>query len=114
MVAGKAVVGMVDRKYHEPFIYGMAVQTLSGPGAVDITSQITHIVTTGADALTLADGLEGQHKTIIMKTDGGDGTLTPSNLGNGTTITFNDVGDSANLIFTNAAWHFMGGSATLA
>jgi len=49
-----------------------------------------------------------------MKTDLGDGTLTPTNLGNGTTITFDDAGDSAHLIFTNAARYFMGGTATLA
>ena len=82
--------------------------------AVDIIADITHIVTDGADALTLADGAEGQRKSIIMKTDGGDGTLTPSNLGNGTTITFDDVGDSAEVLFSNSAWHFMGGTATLA
>jgi len=49
-----------------------------------------------------------------MKTDGGVGTLTPTSLGNGTTLTFDDVGDSAHLYFTNSAWHFMGGTATLA
>lgn len=95
-------------------LYGGTAQTLTGAGAVNVTSSITHVVTTGADALTLADGVEGQRKFIVMKTDGGDGTLTPTNLGNGTTITFDDVGDSADLLFTNAAWHFMGGTATLA
>lgn len=83
-------------------------QTLTGPGAVDVTSAITWVVTTGADALTLADGVEGQTKYIVMKTDGGDGTLTPSNFAQGTTITFNDVGDSAQLLFTNASWHIVG------
>ena len=91
-----------------------AIQTLTGAGAVSVTTATTWLVTTGADALTLAAGVEGQSKTVIMKTDGGTGTLTPSNLGNGTTITFDDVGDSAQLLFTNAAWYFMGGTATLA
>jgi len=94
--------------------YSGTVQTLTGAGAVNITTAITEIVTTGADALTLVDGAQGQRKFIVMKTDGGAGTLTPSNLGNGSTITFDDVGDSADLIFTNAAWHFIGGTATLA
>jgi hypothetical protein len=83
-------------------------QTLTGAGAVDVTSAITWVVTTGANALTLADGVEGQTKYIVMKTDGGDGTLTPSNFAQGTTITFNDVGDSAQLLFTNASWHIVG------
>jgi hypothetical protein len=95
-------------------IFGGTPQTLTGPGAVNLTTAITHIVTTGTDALTLADGTEGQRKFLVMKTDAGDATLTPSSLGNGTTITFDDVGDSADLLFTNASWHFMGGTATLA
>jgi len=96
------------------FLLYETVETLTGPGAVDSRTDITWIVTTGADALTLADGREGQHKYIVMITDGGDGTLTPDNLGNGTTITFDDVGDTADLLFTNSAWHFCGGTATLA
>ncbi len=100
--------------YNPLTLYSGTPQVLNGPGAVDITSAVTHIVTTGADALTLVDGADGQRKFIVMKTDGGAGTLTPTNLGNGTTITFDDVGDSASLLFTNAAWHFMGGTATLA
>ena len=101
-------------KINAPIIYSQAAQILTGAGAVNITSAITHVVTTGADALTLVDGVEGQEKFIVMKTDANDGTLTPTNLGNGTTITFNDVGDSAHLLFTNGAWYFMGGTATLA
>lgn len=90
-----------------------SVQELTGAGAVDITAATTHLITNATNALTLGDGSEGQIKNIIMKTDGGDGTLTPTNLGNGTTITFDDAGDSAQLLFTNDAWYFMGGTATL-
>ena len=89
-------------------------QTLTGAGAVTLTEKTTLLVTTGTDALTLADGTEGKEKFIVMKTDGGDGTLTPTNLANGTTITFDDAGDSAHLLFTDGAWTFMGGTATLA
>lgn len=94
--------------------YSLTPETRTGAGAVSVTNPITWIVSTGANALTLADGEEGQRKFIIMKTDGGDATLTPTNLGNGTTITFDDVGDSADLLFTNGEWYFMGGTATLA
>jgi len=94
---------------------GTTPQTLTGAGAVDLVSDVTLVDTTGgAAALTLADGVEGQVKNVVMSVDVGDGTLTPDNLGNGTTITFDDVGDSATLLFTNSAWHFMGGTATLA
>src|SRR5690349_14355821 len=51
-------------------------QTLTGAGAVNTTQRSTLLVTTGANALTLGLGTEGQTKFIRMKTDGGDGTLT--------------------------------------
>ena len=89
--------------------FSQTAQTLSGAGAVDVTSAITWVVTTGANALTLANGTEGQVKFIIMKTDGGNGTLTPSSSpANYSTIQFNDVGDSVQLLYTNAAWHIVG------
>jgi hypothetical protein len=84
-------------------------QTLTGPGAVDVTSAITWIVTTGADSLSLANGVEGQTKYIVMKTDGGNGTLTPTSFAQGTNIVFDAVGDSVCLMYTNAGWHIMGG-----
>ena len=81
------------------------VQALSGAGAVDTTSLITQVTTTGADALTLANGANGQMKIITMVADGGDGTLTPTTFANGSTITFNDVGDSVLLVYnTTGGW----------
>jgi len=94
-------------------IHMQTPQVLDGAGAVDVISDITHIDTDGVDAYTLVDGAEGQEKFVVMTGDDGDGTLTPTNPGNFATLTFNDVGDSAHLLFTNSAWHFMGGTATL-
>ena len=65
------------------------------------------LVTTRANALTLADGAEGQWKFIKMKTDGGDGTLTPTNLNGYSTITFNDAGDFVMLYFLDAKWNII-------
>ena len=84
-------------------VFGLT-QSLSGAGAVDVVSAITEVVTTGANALTIGAGVEGQIKFIVMKTDGGDGTLTPASFTGGSTITFNDVGDSVLLLFTNSSW----------
>lgn len=84
-----------------------SVQTLTGAGAVNLTTLITAVATTGADALTLADGSTGQIKIITMITDGGDGTLTPTNLAGGTTITFGDVGDSVILVFVDGEWQIL-------
>ena len=88
------------------------VQALSGPGAVNITSLATAFTSTAAgNALTLADGAQGQLKTIVYVAEaaGGDtGILTPANLGSGTTVTFNAVGDSATLQFVGTDWWVVG------
>jgi hypothetical protein len=89
-----------------------AVQALSGPGAVNITTLTTAFTSTGTgDALTLADGVAGQLKTIVYVAEaaGADtGVLTPANLGSATTITFNAVGDSVTLQFIGADWWVIG------
>ena len=78
------------------------VQSLSGAGAVDLTNLVTELTTTGANALTLADGTtSGQVKIINMIVDGGDGTLTPVTFANGTTITFDAVAESATLVWNS-------------
>jgi hypothetical protein len=88
------------------------VQSLSGPGAVNITTLTTAFTSTAAgNALTLADGAAGQLKTIVYVAEaaGGDtGVLTPTNLGSATTITFNDIGDSVTLQFIGADWWVIG------
>ena len=88
------------------------VQSLSGPGAVNITTLTTAFTSTGTgDALTLADGVAGQLKMIVYVAEaaGADtGILTPTNLGAGTTITFNDVGDSVTLQFIGTDWWVIG------
>jgi hypothetical protein len=84
------------------------VQSLSGAGAINVTTGTTAWTTTAADAGTLADGVSGQIKTIVMVVDGGDGTLTPSNFGNGSTITFADAGDAVTLQFLASNWWVIG------
>ena len=86
--------------------YGKAirggVQSLSGAGAVDLTNLVTELTTTGANALTLADGTtSGQIKIINMIVDGGDGTLTPTTFANGTTIAFDAVAESVTLVWNS-------------
>jgi hypothetical protein len=85
-----------------------SVQSLTGPGAVNITTYTTEFTSTGTgDALTLADGASGQIKNVVYvaQTAGTDtGILTPANLGGYTTITFNDPGDSVQLQFIGTQW----------
>ena len=97
--------GEID--FASPVLYS-GTQSLSGAGAVDLTNSITEVTTTSTDALTLGDGVEGQLKFITMIADGGEGTLTPTNLAGYSTIKFNDIGDSCTLLFTNGTWCVVG------
>lgn len=96
--------------------FGGSTQALSGAGAVNLTSLTTKVTSTGANALTLADGFDGQMKIIVMVVDGGDATLTPTTKTGFTTITFNDIGDGVTLVFTTTTgWICVGNNgATLA
>jgi len=82
-----------------------SVQALSGAGAVNVTTAVTSLTTTGAaEALTLANGTVGQFKTIVHTVDGGSAVLTPTTKIGFTTITFTGVGESATLVYTAAGW----------
>ena len=83
-----------------------SVDARSGAGAVSVTATSTKFTSTGgAQALTLADGVEGQIKRIVHVVDGGSGVLTPTTKTGFTTITFTNVGDSATLqFFTTRGW----------
>lgn len=92
--------------------------TLAAYSWVELTS--TSASSTGA--LTLEDGEEGDEMHILMVADAGtSGVITDNSggadtihLGNASSITFDDVGDNALLKFTNGAWYFSGGTATVA
>ena len=101
MITKNATTGAVttNASYDKGITGG--VQSLSGAGAVDIVNLVTEVTTTGADALTLADGTVGQIKIITMIVDGGNGTLTPTTFANGTTITFDAVAESATLVWNS-------------
>jgi hypothetical protein len=84
--------------------------TLTGVGAIGVSTSCTgYISTGGAQALTLADGVNGQIKTIIHTSAGGSGVLTPTTKAGYTTITFTNVGDSVTLQFiTGTGWCITG------
>jgi len=84
----------------------------SGAWAVAITGAIHEITTWAADALTLADWAEWQRLSVVMVSDGWDGTLTPTNPANFATLTFDNF-DTADLLFTAWKWYYMWGNATI-
>ena len=82
-----------------------APQALSGAGAITLTEYKTDWTTGAADAGTLADGsFVGQRKLIQLIIFVGNGTLTPTTLVGGTTITFGTAGDCALLEWTTSGW----------
>ena len=84
-----------------------SVQNITGPGAINLTDTVTFITTTGAEEYTLADGVEGQLKIIVMKGDGGNATITPDNLVGYTAIRFNDVEDSVQFLYGSTGWNII-------
>ncbi len=76
-------------------------------GAISLEAPVTRLTSTGAGtAYTLADGSEGQIKTLIHVTDGGTAVITPANFGGATsaTITLTNAGDSITLLFSGGNW----------
>lgn len=94
---------------------GGTPQTLSSAGAIDITTSTTLITSPDNDGtLTIADGVNGQLKTIIMTSNAGSHTLSiTSNIGH-TSISFAAAGATATLMFQGTVWYFVGGTATVA
>ena len=80
------------------------VQNISGAGTISLAETVTLLTTTGTDAYSLADGVEGQIKIISMKVNGGNGTVTPTNFVNGTSILFNNVEDTVTLLYQTTGW----------
>lgn len=86
------------------------VQSLSGPGAVNVTQFSTELTSTGAaQAITLADGSPGQLKSIVHGVDGGSMVLTPTTKTGFSTITFTNVGEGVLLqFFATRGWMIVG------
>ena len=92
---------------------GVCVETgtpdVVSSGAISVTTAITYItnITTSVMTVTLADGVQGQEKTILMTIrDTHNMTLTCTN-SSFTNITFNGIGQTAKLKFMNSKWHIL-------
>ena len=81
--------------------------------AVDVTSAITEIDATSAThSCAMADGADGQIKTIIDTATSGTSaiTITPTNLRGYTTITLNAPGETVTCLFKNSNWNVIAGN----
>ena len=84
-----------------------SVDNATGGGAISLTTGVTFISTTGTEAYSLADGVEGQMKIIIMKVDGGNATITPDNLVGFTAVRFTDVNNSVMFLYGSTGWNII-------
>ena len=76
--------------------------------AVNVTTAITEIDATSAThSCALADGADGQIKTIINVSTSGTNaiTITPTNLRGYSTIVLNAPGQSVTCLFKNSNWN---------
>ena len=81
--------------------------------AVNVTTAITEINATSAThAAAMADGSDGQIKTIINVSTGGTNNIviTPTNLRGYTTITLNAPGETVTCLFKNSNWNVIAGN----
>lgn len=93
--------------------YVGSTSTLSGAGAANVTTETTKLTTAGTgDAITLADGVNGQIKRLVLDvlTSGGHtSVLTPTTKTGFSTVTFTGAGQTVTLLFvTTRGWMVVG------
>ena len=96
---------------------GQASQTLTGTGSgtlvADVESAVTEVNATACTgAVSLADGSNGQVKTVLNTSTAGSNaiTITPTNFRGGTNIVLNNVGETVTLLFKNSNWNVIAGN----
>ena len=85
----------------------------SSTTAVNVTTAVTEINATSAThSCGLADGADGQVKTIINTSTSGTNaiTITPTNLRGYSTITLNAPGETVTCLFKNSNWNVIAGN----
>jgi hypothetical protein len=83
-----------------------SVMSVSGTslGSLLQNTSVIAVTTTGAATAALADGTLGKRIVVMLVVDGGDLVLTPTTFVNGSTITFANAGESADLLYTSVGW----------
>ena len=85
----------------------------SSSTAITLTEPVTEVdATSAAGTLTMADGANGQIKTIINVSTSGTNavTITPSNLRGYTSIVLNAPGETVTCMFKNSNWNIIAGN----
>lgn len=94
--------------------FDSTIQLLASPGIIDLKKPVTHLSSdSSGGTVVIPAGTVNQVKIIAMiATSGGTYTIS-SNIANNASVVFNNVGDTASLMFTNNKWFVIGGTASL-
>jgi hypothetical protein len=87
-------------------------ETITGSGsniAVDLTKAVTVVSVDGTSSLSMAAGVAGQIKHIVL-TATQTVTITPTQRNGYASIVINAAGESVTLIYLANAWHILGGN----
>ena len=89
---------------------------MTAVGAVSLDTNVSFLYNfSGAGNLTLAAGVDGQIKIIIMSSNSGGHTIQVSGANVAQTISLDAAGESATMLYDTglSKWFFIGGSATV-
>lgn len=111
-VDGGASISIFDLNRNRDPIYLPSSEDLAASAGASLTKTVSYFTTVAAETATLSAGANGQVKVFCMAGYGGDMTITVANAGwktsgNGT-ITFDAIGDSATMLYTNNKWYCIG------
>ena len=113
---GGSTITIFDLNRNMDPIFLPGAQNLDPLGAVSLTKTVSYFTTSGTETSTLADGHEGQIKTLVaVNVDAGPMTVTVASPGWGGagTVTFANNGSSCVLQFTQGKWFAVGASGTV-
>ena len=92
-------------------------EDLASATAISLATTVSYFSTAGAETATLADGAEGQIKTLICTSYVGNMVVTVANAGWKTsgsgTITFGADGRACTLQYVQGAWYCIGNNAAV-
>ncbi len=108
--AGNIISVLLGKQGHQTAVTPVVEIVVATSGAIDLANDAVFFDTTaGVSTCSLADAaVDGKRVVFKMLVDGGDQVMTPANLLDGATITFDDVGDSCELVFDGTNWGVIG------
>lgn len=112
---GTTITVTEANKLLQPF--NNSQQDLASAAAISLATTVSYFSTAGAETATLADGAEGQIKTLICTSYVGNMVVTVATAGWQTsgsgTITFGADGRACTLQYVQGAWYCIGNNAAV-